>query len=62
MSATDPTGTDRAGRDRRDGEGEASLPRAIGTWPRAYALVVGALAIEVALFWLLGAVYGGGPA
>ncbi len=40
-------------------DGDPALPRAVGTWKRAYALVLGALAIEVALFWLLRAVYGG---
>jgi hypothetical protein len=46
----------------RDHDGESSLPRIVGTWPRAYALVLGALAIEVALFWLLGRIFGGGAA
>jgi hypothetical protein len=46
----------------RDDDGESSLPRIVGTWPRAYALVLGALAVEVVLFWLLGWMFGGGPA
>jgi hypothetical protein len=28
-------------------------------WRRAYALVLGALAVEVVLFWMLGVFYGG---
>ena len=66
MSATDPA--DR-GRDPRlpanevaEDDGESSLPRAVGTWPRAYALVLAVLAADILLFWMLGAFYGGGPA
>jgi hypothetical protein len=68
VSATDPADRGRdplspAG-DTRD-DGESSLPRAVRTWPRAYALVLAALAADILLFWLLGAIYGrggGGPA
>lgn len=51
MSATDPVS---GGKD----EGEGGLPRIVGTWKRAYALVIVALAVNVALLWLLGKVYG----
>jgi hypothetical protein len=44
-----------------DDGGESSLPRAIGTWPRAYALVLAVLAADMLIFWLLGAFYGGAP-
>jgi len=51
VSATDPVA---GGKD----QGEGALPRAVGTWRRAYALVIAALAANVALLWLLGWVYG----
>ena len=47
---------DRGGADPGDGAG--ALPRAIGNWRRAYALVIGVLAADVVLLWLLGQVYG----
>ncbi|MFN2427451.1 MAG: hypothetical protein ABR587_13505 [Candidatus Binatia bacterium] len=61
MSATDPAGTpaptpgDGARGAKLGGsERESALPRAVGTWRRAYALVIAALAADVVLLWLLG--------
>jgi hypothetical protein len=51
VSATDPA------HDPKD-DGEGALPRAVGTWRRAYALVIAVLAANVALLWLLGRIYG----
>jgi hypothetical protein len=63
VSANDPA---NRGRDARlpakhvtSDDGESSLPRAIGTWPRAYALVLAVLAADIVILWLLGAFYGG---
>jgi hypothetical protein len=61
----DQSVADRTGEPSRDDEpslpraGEPALPRAVGTWRRAYLLVLGALAAEVVLLWLLGALYRG---
>jgi len=46
VSATKPPESD-------DG-GDSALPRAVRTWRRAYVLVIGVLAVDVALLWLLG--------
>jgi len=54
VSATSP---DHPHARDRDSEGESALPRAVGTWKRAYALVIAALAANVALLWLLGWAY-----
>lgn len=40
-----------------DGERDAALPRAVGTWRRAYALVLAVLAADIALLWLLSRVF-----
>jgi hypothetical protein len=68
VSATDPADRGRnpqlaeSERTSADDGGESSLPRTVGTWPRAYALVLAVLAADILLFWLLGVYYGGGPA
>jgi hypothetical protein len=68
VSATDPADRGRnpqppeSEMTSADDSGESSLPRAIGTWPRAYALVLAVLAADILLFWLLSAYYSGGPA
>lgn len=36
-----------------DGDSGAGLPRAVGTWKRAYVLVLAVLAADVALLWLM---------
>jgi hypothetical protein len=35
-------------------DGEEDVPPPLGTWRRLYALVLGVLAVEVGLLWLLG--------
>jgi len=35
----------------RTGEGEDRPP--LGSWPRLYAVVIGLLAVDIALLWLL---------
>lgn len=58
MSATSPDHPRSRDRDSDgDSDGENALPRAVGTWKRAYALVLFALAANVALLWLLGWAY-----
>jgi len=52
VSATSPDN-----RHARNSEDESALPRAVGTWKRAYALVLFALAANVALLWLIGWAY-----
>jgi hypothetical protein len=51
------SGTDPAGHapPAREVEG---LPRAIGTWKRAYALVLLVLAVDIVVLWMLGRVFG----
>ena len=48
VSGTDPTSGG-------DAEPEGRPPG--GTWNRAYALVIGVLAADVALLWLVGQIY-----
>lgn len=39
-------------------DGDAALPRAVGTWRRAYVLVIAVLAADIVLLWLLGRTFG----
>ncbi|MFN2375705.1 MAG: hypothetical protein ABR538_04160 [Candidatus Binatia bacterium] len=40
-----------------DGDSGTGLPRAVGTWKRAYVLVLAVLAADIALLWLLMRIY-----